>query len=188
MVNIEVSARNFAFIWRLDNPVSLLEYLGIDQTTSLPTEAKAELEALEQANRDTGIRMYKLTPELREERADYNQTVIAVLQKALDDAQVTAPCREFLTQTARVSLDFGRAPEMSIPLEYCGVHLEEGRYGLFDPNAELGGIERRLLEIHDMGTQASVFPDVIKEQLELSRRWHAEYRKKYNTDISGPPK
>lgn len=70
------------------------------------------------------------------------------LSQILKKSYVTEPGIDFLVRTARECFNhFDNSPQLHISLQDLGIDLESGKYGIFDPNADLRSIESRLLEI-----------------------------------------
>lgn len=109
------------------------------------------------------------TGSFRQEISEYEANLLKELERVMEGAYVSEPCKEFFGDTVRTSIHTGAPPGYLVPLEDLGISLEEERYGIFDPTVDTNVIERRLLEFHD-----HIMSGVLSGNggTGLNRRWH----------------
>ena len=143
------NAIKFTGIWNLERPASV------------HTISRAESELIRMVLKGEGIlfppdiegresRLYGGTSEDFERRrtGEYANSVVEILQEVLGESYITQPCKDyFLGYMEKTSIPLGLPASLVYPLEVFGITLEAERYGIFDQNADLQGIEAGLLEL-----------------------------------------
>ena len=163
------NAIKFAGIWNLESPASV----------HITTQAESELiqMVLKEEGKlfppDAQGHVSKLYGGLIEDfrrrgTGEYGQKIIERLQEVLGESHVTQPCKDyFLGYMRNTSMPFGFPASLLYPLEVFGITLEAERYGIFDQNADLQGIEARLLEL-------------CQDKNNLLIGWSEAYDRQYN--------
>ena len=180
MTSQNENAETFVRIWRMETPADIA---GIyNELHGTPPEIGLEVEReLQDSLQGSGIRIYGGTPEdyRRRVEGEHGQLVLGTLRESLEPTYFTEPCKESLVDFARTNLADGRPSERNFPLSRLGIYPEEERYDPYEPNADLRGIEGKLLEEHNLAMTYITRPDVMQPMIDLNGRWNEAYNEKY---------
>lgn len=167
MATPKENAEIFSTLWQLERPASIPEQYR---------------QLLEDAFKTKEPKVYGGTDEdiERRKRSAYTQLAVEKLRGALNESCVTEPCRDYVFSRGKGNIELGAPPAASLSLELLGIDIAAGKYGIFDPAADLRLIEAELLQGHNAVVNNSGLQDFAGgDDIELNRRWNEAFMQKY---------